>query len=204
MSAPLPATRDGASPLLLVASPWRASIPGAGARSPNGRLSTDPCSRRGCIRCRPLRHERRLEPLEPRKRLQPGVGLRRRRGDDVDTGRPFMGLVMGDPSKRRINTMFNTGTVVGVFPPTATEAGFRRAASLPSPGATRTPSSSPTGSSRPSAAPKPSGPAARSRFPTPAGRCWRRSSNRRGPVRRAPALPLFRATGPRPSARPRG
>ena len=31
----------------------------------------------------------------------------------VDTGRQFMGLVMGDHSKCGINTMFNTGTVVG-------------------------------------------------------------------------------------------
>jgi UDP-N-acetylglucosamine diphosphorylase/glucosamine-1-phosphate N-acetyltransferase len=32
----------------------------------------------------------------------------------VDTGRQFIGLVMGDHSKAGINTMFNTGTVVGV------------------------------------------------------------------------------------------
>lgn len=31
----------------------------------------------------------------------------------VDTGRQFMGLVMGDHAKCGINTMFNTGTVVG-------------------------------------------------------------------------------------------
>jgi UDP-N-acetylglucosamine diphosphorylase/glucosamine-1-phosphate N-acetyltransferase len=31
-----------------------------------------------------------------------------------DTGRQFCGLVMGDHSKAGINTMFNTGTVVGV------------------------------------------------------------------------------------------
>jgi UDP-N-acetylglucosamine diphosphorylase/glucosamine-1-phosphate N-acetyltransferase len=31
------------------------------------------------------------------------------------TGKNFMGLVMGDHSKCAINTMFNTGTVVGVF-----------------------------------------------------------------------------------------
>ncbi len=31
-----------------------------------------------------------------------------------DTGRQFVGLVMGDHSKAGINTMFNTGTVVGV------------------------------------------------------------------------------------------
>ena len=33
----------------------------------------------------------------------------------VPTGRQFLGLVMGDHSKCSINTMFNTGTVVGVF-----------------------------------------------------------------------------------------
>lgn len=32
----------------------------------------------------------------------------------VPTGRQFLGLVMGDHSKCSINTMFNTGTVVGV------------------------------------------------------------------------------------------
>jgi len=32
----------------------------------------------------------------------------------VDTGRQFCGLIMGDHSKAGINTMFNTGTVVGV------------------------------------------------------------------------------------------
>ena len=32
----------------------------------------------------------------------------------VDTGLQFCGLVMGDHSKSGINTMFNTGTVVGV------------------------------------------------------------------------------------------
>jgi UDP-N-acetylglucosamine diphosphorylase/glucosamine-1-phosphate N-acetyltransferase len=31
-----------------------------------------------------------------------------------DTGRQFCGLVMGDHSKAGINTMFNTGTVVGI------------------------------------------------------------------------------------------
>ncbi len=31
------------------------------------------------------------------------------------TGRQFMGLIMGDHSRCAINTMFNTGTVVGVF-----------------------------------------------------------------------------------------
>jgi len=48
-------------------------------------------------------------------------------GKAVDTGSMFMGLVMGDHSKSSINTMFNTGTVVGVssnvygsgFPPKA-------------------------------------------------------------------------------------
>lgn len=34
--------------------------------------------------------------------------------DQVDTGLQFCGLVMGDHSKSGINTMFNTGTVVGV------------------------------------------------------------------------------------------
>jgi len=34
-------------------------------------------------------------------------------GDFVGTGRRFMGLVMGDHAKCGINTMFNTGTVVG-------------------------------------------------------------------------------------------
>lgn len=34
-------------------------------------------------------------------------------GDFVDTGRQFAGLLMGDHSKCGINTMFNTGTVVG-------------------------------------------------------------------------------------------
>ncbi len=32
----------------------------------------------------------------------------------IPTGRRFMGLIMGDHSKTAINTMFNTGTVVGV------------------------------------------------------------------------------------------
>ncbi len=36
-------------------------------------------------------------------------------GDFVATGRRFLGLVMGDHAKCSINTMFNTGTVVGVF-----------------------------------------------------------------------------------------
>ena len=35
-------------------------------------------------------------------------------GEAVPTGRQFLGLVMGDHSKCSINTMFNTGTVVGV------------------------------------------------------------------------------------------
>lgn len=33
----------------------------------------------------------------------------------IDTGSQFCGLIMGDHSKCGINTMFNTGTVVGVF-----------------------------------------------------------------------------------------
>ena len=32
----------------------------------------------------------------------------------VDSGSLFVGLTMGDHSKSGINTMFNTGTVVGV------------------------------------------------------------------------------------------
>ena len=36
-------------------------------------------------------------------------------GDFISTGRQFFGLVMGDHSKCGINSMFNTGTVVGVF-----------------------------------------------------------------------------------------
>ena len=35
-------------------------------------------------------------------------------GTAIPTGRQFLGLVMGDHSKCSINTMFNTGTVVGV------------------------------------------------------------------------------------------
>jgi UDP-N-acetylglucosamine diphosphorylase/glucosamine-1-phosphate N-acetyltransferase len=35
--------------------------------------------------------------------------------DFEDTGLQFLGLVMGDHSKCGINSMFNTGTVVGVF-----------------------------------------------------------------------------------------
>jgi UDP-N-acetylglucosamine diphosphorylase/glucosamine-1-phosphate N-acetyltransferase len=36
------------------------------------------------------------------------------KGQQVDTGQQFCGLIMGDHSKAGINTMFNTGTVVGV------------------------------------------------------------------------------------------
>ena len=36
-------------------------------------------------------------------------------GDFLPSGRQFAGLFMGDHSKCSINTMFNTGTVVGVF-----------------------------------------------------------------------------------------
>ncbi len=35
-------------------------------------------------------------------------------GETIDTGSTFVGLIMGDHSKSGINTMFNTGTVVGV------------------------------------------------------------------------------------------
>jgi UDP-N-acetylglucosamine diphosphorylase/glucosamine-1-phosphate N-acetyltransferase len=35
--------------------------------------------------------------------------------ESIDTGLQFVGLIMGDHSKSGINTMFNTGTVVGVF-----------------------------------------------------------------------------------------
>lgn len=35
-------------------------------------------------------------------------------GRPVDTGQRFVGLIMGDHSKCAINTMFNTGTVIGV------------------------------------------------------------------------------------------
>ena len=35
-------------------------------------------------------------------------------GEIVDSGTQFMGLIMGDHSKTSINTMFNTGTIVGV------------------------------------------------------------------------------------------
>jgi UDP-N-acetylglucosamine diphosphorylase/glucosamine-1-phosphate N-acetyltransferase len=34
-------------------------------------------------------------------------------GEMIDSGSQFMGLIMGDHSKSAINTMFNTGTVVG-------------------------------------------------------------------------------------------
>lgn len=34
-------------------------------------------------------------------------------GEQVDSGQQFLGLIMGDHSKTAINTMFNTGTVVG-------------------------------------------------------------------------------------------
>ncbi|MBI4531482.1 MAG: hypothetical protein HY709_08145, partial [Candidatus Latescibacteria bacterium] len=34
-------------------------------------------------------------------------------GEEIDTGSMFVGLTMGDHSKSGINTMFNTGTVVG-------------------------------------------------------------------------------------------
>jgi UDP-N-acetylglucosamine diphosphorylase/glucosamine-1-phosphate N-acetyltransferase len=36
-------------------------------------------------------------------------------GSFIDTGSQFCGLIMGDHSKTGINTMFNTGTVAGVF-----------------------------------------------------------------------------------------
>jgi UDP-N-acetylglucosamine diphosphorylase/glucosamine-1-phosphate N-acetyltransferase len=34
-------------------------------------------------------------------------------GNQIDTGKQFLGLIMGDHSKSAINTMFNTGTVAG-------------------------------------------------------------------------------------------
>jgi UDP-N-acetylglucosamine diphosphorylase/glucosamine-1-phosphate N-acetyltransferase len=34
-------------------------------------------------------------------------------GNQIDTGKQFLGLIMGDHSKTAINTMFNTGTVAG-------------------------------------------------------------------------------------------
>ncbi len=37
------------------------------------------------------------------------------KGQVIQTGRRFVGLMMGDHSKTAINTMFNTGTVVGIF-----------------------------------------------------------------------------------------
>jgi UDP-N-acetylglucosamine diphosphorylase/glucosamine-1-phosphate N-acetyltransferase len=36
-------------------------------------------------------------------------------GREIDSGMQFLGLIMGDHSKTAINTMFNTGTVVGFF-----------------------------------------------------------------------------------------
>jgi UDP-N-acetylglucosamine diphosphorylase/glucosamine-1-phosphate N-acetyltransferase len=36
-------------------------------------------------------------------------------GNEIDTGSQFVGLTMGDHSKSGINTMFNTGTVVGIM-----------------------------------------------------------------------------------------
>ncbi|MCP4724581.1 MAG: transferase [bacterium] len=36
-------------------------------------------------------------------------------GSQVDTGKIFLGLIMGDHSKTGINTMFNAGTIVGSF-----------------------------------------------------------------------------------------
>ncbi len=38
-----------------------------------------------------------------------------RQNSAIDSGLIFLGLIMGDHSKTGINTMFNTGTVVGVF-----------------------------------------------------------------------------------------
>lgn len=43
--------------------------------------------------------------------------------DEIDTGLQFVGLTMGDHSKSAINSMFNTGTVVGVSSNVA-DAGF--------------------------------------------------------------------------------
>lgn len=37
------------------------------------------------------------------------------KGKNVDTKSQFVGLIMGDHSKTAINTMFNTGTIVGIF-----------------------------------------------------------------------------------------
>jgi hypothetical protein len=36
-------------------------------------------------------------------------------GEEIDSGSTFVGLTMGDHSKSGINTMFNTGTVVGIM-----------------------------------------------------------------------------------------
>ncbi len=36
-------------------------------------------------------------------------------GQEIDSGTTFVGLTMGDHGKSGINTMFNTGTVVGIF-----------------------------------------------------------------------------------------
>ncbi|HSW53769.1 MAG TPA: hypothetical protein VLH59_01650, partial [Ignavibacteriaceae bacterium] len=44
-------------------------------------------------------------------------------GRHIDSGRQFVGLMMGDHSKTAINTMFNTGTVVG-FSSNVYGAGF--------------------------------------------------------------------------------
>ena len=44
-------------------------------------------------------------------------------GDEIDTKRQFLGLIMGDHSKTAINTMFNTGTTVG-FSCNISGAGF--------------------------------------------------------------------------------
>ncbi|MDW8467239.1 MAG: hypothetical protein RML35_14065 [Chloroherpetonaceae bacterium] len=35
-------------------------------------------------------------------------------GKEIDTKMQFLGLIMGEHSKSGINTMFNTGTVVGM------------------------------------------------------------------------------------------
>jgi UDP-N-acetylglucosamine diphosphorylase/glucosamine-1-phosphate N-acetyltransferase len=36
-------------------------------------------------------------------------------GESINTGTQFLGVIIGDHSKTAINTMFNTGTIVGVF-----------------------------------------------------------------------------------------
>jgi len=36
-------------------------------------------------------------------------------GESIDTGMQFLGLIIGDHSKSAINTMFNTGTIIGIF-----------------------------------------------------------------------------------------